>query len=541
MAIMRKEIRLKEQQFVCYSEEGVCRLDIVGDRGIQPCLKDEEALELAHLGVQLETHYGTPQDIEWALTEEGAFLILQCRPLKQMDIPEGAVPTPEKTGGPDVTLFEGGSTASPGAASGPVFVVRKDMDTLHFPDGAVLITAQSLPRWATVLNRAAAVVTEMGSVAGHLANVAREFGVPALFGVRGLLEGLSDGEVVTVDADARRIYPGRVEALLGRRDRPRNLMADSPVYEALEGAARHIIPLNLLNPDSPDFKPKQCKTFHDITRYCHEKVVDEMFRFGREHHFPERSSKQLFHKVPMQWWVLNLDDGFDQEVEGNLIRIDNITSIPMRAIWDGIVAFPWEGPPPIDGRGFMSVMFEATRNTALVTGVRSQYAARNYFMISRNYCNLSSRLGFHFSTIEALVSERSSENYISFQFKGGAADDQRRRRRIFLVGEILEKYGFRVEIREDHLLARLEGYAMDIMIDRLKVLGYLTMHTRQLDMIMSNDSTVQHYRVKMFSELETLLASPQRSPTGSKASPAAPGMGSGSAAADAPPGRRHAL
>ena len=510
MAIRHKEIPKKDQKFVCYPDEGVCRMDVSGENSDKASLSDSQALEVARLAVQLEAYYGSPQDIEWGIESDGAVILFQCRPLKQtaMHRIEAQKILREKDVGSVIT--QEGVTAGSGVEAGRVFIVKKDMDTLQFPQGAVLVTAQALPRWATLLNRAAAVVTEQGTIAGHLATVAREFGVPALFGVTGITERLKNGQWVTVDADACRIYEGRLDALLERREPAKNLMEGSPVFKSLKTAAQWIIPLNLLDPAAPEFHPQNCKTFHDITRFCHEKAVQEMFQFGKAHHFPERSSKQLHVEVPMQWWVLNLDDGFQKEVGGKYIKLENIVSIPMLALWAGITAIPWEGPPPVDGKGFMSVMFQATTNRALVPGLRSQYANRNYFMISKNYCSLTSRLGFHFSTVETLISDRAGENYISFQFKGGAADDHRKHRRVLFVKEILEEYDFRVDVKEDHLIARLEGYEKSFMVAHLKALGYLTMHTRQLDMIMANTASVDYYRSKIKKDLGTLLDIPDQ-------------------------------
>ncbi len=183
MAVTRQDVRVKERKFVCYPEEGVCRLDLTGQDRTRPSLTAAQAVELARLAVAIEAHYGDPQDIEWAIDPQGTIFLLQCRPLQQKQAADAESPPDAHGPAPDSILCRGGITASPGAACGPVFIAEKAADVLAFPDKGVLVIRQALPRWASLLNRAAAVVSEQGGFAGHLANVAREFGVPALFGV----------------------------------------------------------------------------------------------------------------------------------------------------------------------------------------------------------------------------------------------------------------------------------------------------------------------------------------------------------------------
>ena len=501
LGILKKRISDKKHQVVCLPEEG-CVLQ-PNPQAKEPSLTDDQVLELARIALLLEEHFQAPQDIEWCLDDQGRIFILQSRPLKQMAASREAPVMSSPIDQP--LLLRGGEVASPGVAAGPVYVVQNNLDLLQFPEGAVLVTSLPHPGWAPLLPRAAAVVTDRGGVTGHLANVAREFSIPALFNTGDATLKLPPGTMITVDADGHAVYQGRVDSLLQAPPLKKALMLGTPVYNTLKEVMAYITPLNLTDPQAADFKPQGCRTLHDITRYSHEVSVKEMFSLDKAKAWSKYFIKRLKSNVPLQWWVLNLEDGFKEDVPGKEVDLANIASIPMLALWEGITTVPWEGPPPVDTKGFLSIVMGAATDPNLETAGGTIYGNQNYFMISKEFCNLTSRLGFHFSTVETLVGEQSFENYIRFTFKGGAADYPRRVLRAKFVGEILECYHFQVDVQEDSLFARLEGEPGDYMLSRLRILGYITIHTRQIDMVMLNDTDVQYYRDKIIKDIDTSI------------------------------------
>ena len=66
------------------SGSGVLEEDVPEYLRDEPCLSDEEIHELVRLGRQVEAHYGTPQDIEWAISRNLVpghhIFLLQSRP-----------------------------------------------------------------------------------------------------------------------------------------------------------------------------------------------------------------------------------------------------------------------------------------------------------------------------------------------------------------------------------------------------------------------------------------------------------------------------
>lgn len=196
-------------------------------------------------------------------------------------------------------ILNGGVAASHGVACGPAFTVNSVEEIYKFPVGAVLVAKNSLPQWAAILNRVAAVVTDRGGITGHLATVSRELGIPALFGTLATTDKIKNGAIITVDTYSCKVYEGKAEPLLKKSPaRSITSIKGSPVYITLERALKHITPLNLTNPKSNNFTPEECRTYHDITRFYHEKAVEKIFDSGKSNRQTMAGKRLIINDVP---------------------------------------------------------------------------------------------------------------------------------------------------------------------------------------------------------------------------------------------------
>lgn len=94
-----------------------------------------------------------------------------------------------------------GVAASPGQARGQARIIRHPSEGCLLQAGEVLVAPSTDPGWTPLFLRACAVAMETGGYLSHGAIVAREFGLPAVVNIPGLLEAVQDGQLVTVDGD----------------------------------------------------------------------------------------------------------------------------------------------------------------------------------------------------------------------------------------------------------------------------------------------------------------------------------------------------
>jgi len=195
--------------------------EVPDDRREERVLSDEEIARLVDLGEEVETHYGQPQDVEWAIVD-GEVFMLQSRPITT--ISDTAVSNVEDVGsgitdGETGDATAGGETAvgdvllrglgaSPGIASGPARIVTKLDHLDQVAEGDIIVAEMTMPDMVPAMKRAAGIVTDEGGMTSHAAIVSRELGVPAVVGSGSATRQLDDGQPITIDGDKGTIREG---------------------------------------------------------------------------------------------------------------------------------------------------------------------------------------------------------------------------------------------------------------------------------------------------------------------------------------------
>jgi phosphohistidine swiveling domain-containing protein len=100
-----------------------------------------------------------------------------------------------------------GHPASAGRATGRVHIIDGPDDFADFAEGEILVAKATAPAWTPLFDRAAAVITDGGTLAAHASLIAREYGIPAVVGTGNATHTLHTGQLVTVDGTNGTITP----------------------------------------------------------------------------------------------------------------------------------------------------------------------------------------------------------------------------------------------------------------------------------------------------------------------------------------------
>lgn len=486
LRIVESHIEPKPMRLDAARRTGVAAVPLAGPDRNLPSTDEAHLTELARMALDVERHYDEPQDIEWSLDRSGKLFVLQTRPLRLMRRRASVEPLSVDGMKP---VLAGGATVCPGAGCGKVFHARSPADLPAVPEGCVLVAPHPFPGLIAVLAKTAALVTEVGGVASHMGTLAREYGVPTVMGMKGAAE-IAVGRPVTIDANTTTVYEGLQPELVGARRADIDLLKDTEIITLLNKVLALVSPLNLLHPADDNFNVASCRTFHDITRFAHQKGVQEMFEGALALSTRRCPGLRLKSDIPLRMDIFFLDNAAPT-LGGGLIDEDDIPSLPMQAFWSGVKQEGW--PSRERSAHFRRLMPAA--------GDRSKFAQESCAFLAREYMVMSMHMGYHFLTVEAMCTPETDKNFVHMQYKHGGLWADRRLRRVRLITEILDQVGFENASKGDFLDSRISYLDRQAVQDKLHLLGRLAILTKQLDMALANDEVTRWYTQDILEKL----------------------------------------
>ena len=175
-------------------------------------LTDDEIKQLSQIALNIEKHYGKPQDTEYTVYK-GKIYMVQSRPVTTLG--DAGAKTEETSGTPETTtekeIILKGSAASAGMGGGPVKIIHSPDEIDKILEGDVLVTEMTTPDYVPAMKRASAIATDAGGRTCHAAIVSRELGIPCVVGTETATETLKAYDAVTVDGSRGLVYKGLIK------------------------------------------------------------------------------------------------------------------------------------------------------------------------------------------------------------------------------------------------------------------------------------------------------------------------------------------
>ena len=217
LKIKEKRIARKTVQYIRDPKTGATvHLDVPEDKQKQPCVTEKEILKLGELAKRIERHYGSAQDIEWAIDKDLSFpkdvFIVQSRPetvwsgkpMETVTQVEGKKPEEKLK-----VVAKGSAAGKRGYGVGIAKVVLSpDEASEKMQKGDILVTDMTNPDFVPFMKIASAIVTDKGGITSHAAIVSRELAIPCVVGTETATQVMKTGKEYTVDARNGIIYEG---------------------------------------------------------------------------------------------------------------------------------------------------------------------------------------------------------------------------------------------------------------------------------------------------------------------------------------------
>ena len=437
VAISEKKIR----HAFFLSEEGLNLIPVPRNQSRAPCLNNKQILELTGIAILIKKKLGAVGKVRWALDTHDGFAILEAIPLKEtgtanfFDHPK------------HFHEYAQGLAVSRGKASGKVFIAHKNADILRFPENSVLVVHEANSKWASIVPWSNAVITEkFGDPFGHLASMARDFQIPAMYGVDMAASAFTTGQMITVDSEAAKARPCSMENEAGYayRNEVHPLMG-TPVYQALEnvlritGSLSKAYPLNGKNFKKPNLQ--------DIAHLSHLSATSSLLDIA----MANTDRKNPLYGQPGVWHVWNLErPGPPEMIKDNMVG--SISSTPLRAFIEGTsmggkLRFISRKESSMTRRFF----YTAFNTHTFYNPIFSRPAHIMYTESFTHICFGYSNLGI---LIQALLNDYNPENFIFLlikKHKSGPLQTD------LGLEKILCQNGFLTRLEKNYFLARKSG------------------------------------------------------------------------------------